>query len=141
VQQFGFIYKIIQGCTVSRTYKMCMCVTWSLCTEIQMSTETCNVRIVYYWSAFAEPLLLWKSNKYYIFFVCVFTAIGTQHTMRMLHIIICVVSGPVLFFQKYKIKVTEHKNVYFDFLSRFYPKYFLFSERSSEIWSHDCCNR
>jgi len=57
----------------STKHKKCvsMCVTWSLCTEMQMSTETCNVRIVYYWSAFTESLLSWKINKCYIFGVCI----------------------------------------------------------------------
>jgi hypothetical protein len=33
--------------------------------------NTSNVRITQLWDAFAQPLLQWKSNKYYIFWVCV----------------------------------------------------------------------
>ena len=33
--------------------------------------EAGNVRVTWYWGAFALPLLSWESNKYYIFWVCV----------------------------------------------------------------------
>ena len=32
-----------------------------------------NVRITWYWGAFVPPLLPWKSSKYYIFWVCVYS--------------------------------------------------------------------
>jgi len=37
----------------------------------------------------------WKSNKYYIFWVCVcvFVALDMQHAMRVRHVVICGLSG------------------------------------------------
>jgi hypothetical protein len=37
--------------------------------------ECCNVRVTYYWDAFAKPLLLWKSNNYYTF-LCVWSRVS-----------------------------------------------------------------
>ena len=38
-----------------------------------------------------------KINKYYMFWVCVL-ALGTQHAVRMRHIVICALSGSTVFF-------------------------------------------
>jgi hypothetical protein len=35
-----------------------------------------------------QPLLQWKSNDYYTTRVCLLVALGTQHAMRMRHIIL-----------------------------------------------------
>jgi len=40
------------------------------------------------------PLLQWKSNNYYIFWVCIFS-LGTQHVMRMRGIILSSVTCPL----------------------------------------------
>jgi len=42
-----------------------------------------------------QPLLQLRSNKYYIFWVCV--ALGIEHAMRKRHIVICGLSGPKMF--------------------------------------------
>jgi hypothetical protein len=38
-----------------------------------------KVQEIQYWSAFEQPLLLWKSNKYYILWLCVLP-LGVQRT-------------------------------------------------------------
>ena len=35
--------------------------------------KTGNVRKTWHWGAFVQPLLHWKSNNYYIFWVCVYS--------------------------------------------------------------------
>jgi len=41
--------------------------------------------------------LRWENKKYYIFLVCVYIALGTQHEMRMRHILICGLSGSTIY--------------------------------------------
>ena len=38
----------------------------------------------------------------HIVFVCVFVVLGIKHAMRMRHIVICVLSGSILFFHIFK---------------------------------------
>ena len=45
-----------------------------------------------------QPLVLWKTNKYCIFRVCVYIALGTQYAMRMHHIFICGLSDSTIRF-------------------------------------------
>jgi len=76
------------------------------------------------WSAFARPLLVWKSNKYYVFWVCV-VALGIQHAIR--HIVICALPRSAVFFHiiSFRSRFSGGKKVYwtqnmcFDFLYRF----------------------
>ena len=55
------------------------------------------VRTTYQWDTFMQPLLLWKSNKYDIFWVYA-VAIGTQHAMRIRHIVTCDLPGSTILF-------------------------------------------
>jgi len=47
---------------------------------------------------FVQPLLSWKRNKYYLFWVCVCVALGVQHAMRMRLIVICALPDSTVFF-------------------------------------------
>jgi len=42
-----------------------------------------------------QPLMQWKSNKYYIFRVCV--ALGIQHAISMRHTVISGLTGRTVF--------------------------------------------
>jgi len=41
-----------------------------------------NARLRYHSGTFVQPMLLWKSNEYYIFRECAFVAIVIRHAMR-----------------------------------------------------------
>jgi hypothetical protein len=38
-----------------------------------------QVRVTLRWDSFVQPLVLGKTNKYYMFWLCVFVTLGTQH--------------------------------------------------------------
>ena len=79
-----------------------------------------------------EPLLLWKSSKYYILWVCNLV-LGIQHPLRMRYIVICGLSGSTIFFNIFLINGTSFvkkkkhtQNVCFDFLHSVCLKHFSF---------------
>ena len=45
-----------------------------------------------------QPLLQYKSNKYYILWEYVLVVLGTQREMHMRHIVICGLSSSIIFF-------------------------------------------
>ena len=63
---------------------------------------------------------------------CVFVALGTEHAMRILHIVICDLPRCAVFFHIISHTVRSEKqsywiqNVCFDFLYDFCPKHFSF---------------
>ena len=57
-----------------------------------------------------QPLLQWKSYKYYILCVCVFGALGIWHAMRMRHVVICDLSGCTVLYHLISRKARFKKN-------------------------------
>ena len=58
------------SCPTTLVSRIVMC---ALLDPNLISNNTDNVSITQQWGAFVQPLLQWKSNKYYIFWVCVCT--------------------------------------------------------------------
>jgi hypothetical protein len=61
-----------------------------------------------------QSMLRWESNKYYVFWVCVFIALGIQHAMRAHNVVVCGLSGLQYFFilsyKRYDFEsIIEHK--------------------------------
>ena len=65
-----------QGTTTTCPFQppILCCMLLPLCNwqiVLTITNKKGNVRITQHWSASVQPLLQWKSNKYYIFWVCV----------------------------------------------------------------------
>ena len=81
--------------------------------------NTGNVRITQHWGAFVQPLLQWKNNNYYIFWMCVCGLSYSACNARAPYCRLCPVRLYSIFphylihgtiFEKKK-KVTAHKRV------------------------------
>jgi hypothetical protein len=104
-----------------------------LCYRIRWTTlSSYRVRITQHWGAFAWPLLLWKTNKYYIFWgpVCSlsYATCHAKRMRRMLPSVSCpaVPHFPTLSHKRHdfrKKKVVGYK-MCFDFLCSFFLKHF-----------------
>jgi len=86
-----------------------------------------------------QPLLQWKSNKYYIFWVCVCSLrypACNAHEPRCYPALQYIYT---LFHKRHDFfKAAERKYVCFDFINNFCLKHFSFWEELSEIWSKKC---
>jgi hypothetical protein len=69
--------------------------------------KTGNAPVTWHWSSFAWKVLQWKSNKYYIFWVCVCSLTYPERKTRAsYYIAICGLSGSTIFFVHYIINGT-----------------------------------
>jgi len=75
-------------------------------------------------------IIVVENNKYLIFPVCVFVALGIRREMRMRHIVICGLFSSILFFHnisqttRFSTKAYWTQNVCFDILYNVCLKYF-----------------
>jgi len=72
-----------------------------------MLDKTGNVRVTWHWSAFAQPLLQWKSNEYYTTCVCARAALGVQHAMRLRRVLCGLPRFATFFFTLYMERVKK----------------------------------
>jgi len=79
----------------------------------------------------------WKSNKYYIFWVCAL-ALGIQHERRRRHIVTCGLPRPAVFFHiisyRYdfrRIKFTEHEKCVLIFSTNLFETFLI--QRITEL--------
>jgi hypothetical protein len=94
--------------------------------------------------AFVQPLLQWKSNEYYIYWVCVYSLRYPTYNAHSP----CFLLWPVRLYRIipyyliqgtfFEEKVIEFKNTCFDFLYKYCLENFSFKEELSEIWSKVC---
>ena len=96
---------------------------------------------------FIVTILLYKSNNYYIFWVCVCSLrFSARKAHAPYYIVIYTLSGSAIrfctlphkwhdFLEGGGVEVTQHETS-FDFLYNFCVKYFLISEELSEMWSN-----
>jgi hypothetical protein len=69
---------------------------WAYYAHIYLHTnKTSNVSIAQRWGSFVQPLLHWKSKKYYIRWVCIFSL--SQQAMRKCYIVTCTLSDYNIF--------------------------------------------
>jgi hypothetical protein len=106
---------------------------------VQYRPQQCNnynMNVTY--KCLRVTLLLWKSNKYYIFWMCVCVALGIQHAMCVRLIVICGLSGARHYFSTIPQKTKNKKKkkstqMCCDFLHNFSPKHLIFCEEMSEV--------
>ena len=77
------IHAWMYGCRRQSVSHVHMWNTWRTIIRLGMTKHAMYVR-TYHWGTFVKPLLPWKTNKYYVFCVCV--ALLSQHGMRIRHL-------------------------------------------------------
>ena len=131
------------GCSVLDTLSSCtVSARWRL-THMILRTCTANncplhVECRYLYShLFVQPLLPWKNNKYYIFWVCVCSlSYLACKAHGLYYIAICGLSGSIMFFHGTIFGNTVLMIKCLDFLCNFYLSLFSFADKFSEILSY-----
>ena len=86
-----------------------------------------------------QPLLQWKSNKYYIFCVCVCVPLGIHHAIHLHHIVICSLSGSKYFstlsykWQFFLKTVIDHKMSVFIFSTTFVQNILILRRKEQDV--------
>ena len=102
----------------------------------------------YYSGTFTEPLFQWKSNKYFIFRLCVCSHIYPAWKAHApYYVVIYVPSGCTTFFHitaltvKLSWKITEHRNVCFEVLYAYFARNTSHCKKNSARYYHKCTYR
>jgi hypothetical protein len=106
-------WNCISVCRVNANGTYCQSWNVFLCLNCISINKTGNAHKTWHSGAFALPFLQWESNKYYIFWVCVFAGLVIQYAMCVLHIVICGLSTSTVFSTlSYKRYDFRRKKVY-----------------------------
>ena len=85
--------------TVQTAVITCIPSKSSFCHTVWLIKTIANLCITLYWGAFAKPFMQWKSNKYYIFSVCVCSLrYQACNAHAPCYVVICGLSGCTVMF-------------------------------------------